>query len=115
MRWPDATHWFTPKPDPIHNLWFLRNPATIAAAKGWGQISPFQISPFYVEQESPVPPGGWPRPGKLVVRLHNDHLQYAITWYGLALEYKTLGRPEDAVATFDKLRAIESLVARYLN
>jgi surfeit locus 1 family protein len=80
MRWPDAPHWFTPRPDPVHNLWFLRDPATIAAAKGWTQVSP-----FYVEQESPLPPGGWPKPGKLVVHLRNEHLQYAITWYGLAL------------------------------
>jgi surfeit locus 1 family protein len=80
MRWPDATHWFTPKPDPIHNLWFLRDPAAMATAKGWTRASP-----FYVEQESPVPPGGWPQPGKLAVRLRNEHLQYAITWYGLAL------------------------------
>ncbi len=36
-------------------------------------------------------------------------------WYGLALEYKTLGRPEDAVATFDKLRAIDAgYVPQYL-
>ncbi len=27
----------------------------------------------------------WPKPGKLVVHLPNDHLQYAVTWYGLAL------------------------------
>ena len=43
------------------------------------------MAPFYVEQESPVPPGGLPQPGKLVVRLRNEHLQYAVTWYGLAL------------------------------
>jgi surfeit locus 1 family protein len=80
LRWPDAAHWFTPKPDPVHNLWFLRDPQTIAAAKDWGQVSP-----FYVEQESPAPPGGFPQPGKLVVNLPNNHLGYAITWYGLAL------------------------------
>ena len=32
-----------------------------------------------------MPPGGLPRPGKLEVRLRNEHLQYAFTWYGLAL------------------------------
>ena len=26
-----------------------------------------------------------PQPGKLAVRLRNEHLQYALTWYGLAL------------------------------
>jgi surfeit locus 1 family protein len=32
-----------------------------------------------------VPPGGWPQPGKLVPSLTDNHLQYAVTWFGLAL------------------------------
>lgn len=79
MRWPDTRHWFTPSDDPIHNLWFARDPLAIAAAKNIGPVAP-----FYVEQESPVPPGGLPQPGKLVVSLPDNHLQYAITWFGLA-------------------------------
>jgi tetratricopeptide (TPR) repeat protein len=36
-------------------------------------------------------------------------------WYGLALEYKSLGRTDDAVATFGKLRALDpGYVAQYL-
>ena len=36
-------------------------------------------------------------------------------WYGLALEYKSVGRPEDAVATFGKLRALDpGYVPQYL-
>ncbi len=31
-----------------------------------------------------MPPGGLPSPAKLTARLPNNHLQYAITWYGLA-------------------------------
>jgi surfeit locus 1 family protein len=80
MRWPDTRHWFTPNDDPRHNLWFTRDPIAIAAAKGLGAVAP-----FYVEQETPVPPGGLPLPGKLVVVLPDNHLQYAITWYGLAI------------------------------
>jgi len=71
---------FTPNDEPEKNLWFARDPAAIAAAKGLGAVAP-----FYVEQETPVPPGGLPRPGKIVVNLPDNHLQYAITWYGLAL------------------------------
>jgi surfeit locus 1 family protein len=82
MRWPDARHWFSPADDPPHNVWFTRDPLAIAAAKGLGSAA---VAPFYVEQESPVPPGGLPQPGKLVVRVRNEHLQYAVTWYGLAL------------------------------
>lgn len=80
MRWPETRHWFSPADDPQHNVWFTRDPAAIAAAKGIGPVAP-----FYVEQELPVPPGGLPQPGKLVVQLRNEHLQYAVTWYGLAL------------------------------
>jgi cytochrome oxidase assembly protein ShyY1 len=34
--------------------------------------------------ETPEPSSGLPRPAVLKVNLRNDHLQYAITWYGLA-------------------------------
>lgn len=81
LRWPDERHWFTPADDPAHNLWFSRDPATIAAAKGYAKTV---VAPFYVEQDTPVPPGGLPQPGKLVVALPDNHLQYALTWYGLA-------------------------------
>jgi len=80
LRWPDARHWFTPADEPAHNLWFSRDPAAIAKAKDLGAVAP-----FYVEQESPVPPGGLPQPGKLVVSLPDNHLQYALTWFGLAI------------------------------
>jgi surfeit locus 1 family protein len=80
LRWPDARRWFTPSDDAAHNLFFLRDPAAIAAAKNLGAVAP-----FFIEQESPVPPGGLPQPGKLVVALPDNHLQYAVTWYGLAV------------------------------
>ena len=79
LRWPDTRHWFTPQDDAAHNLWFNRDPHAIAAAKGLGAVAP-----FFVEMEAPVPPGGLPSPGKIVVNLPDNHLQYAITWYGLA-------------------------------
>jgi surfeit locus 1 family protein len=80
MRWPEERHWFTPNDEPAHNLWFARDPQAMAASKGLGLVAP-----FYVEQESPAPPGGLPQPGKLVVKLPDNHLQYALTWYGLAI------------------------------
>jgi surfeit locus 1 family protein len=80
MRWPDRRSWFTPQDNAGHNVFFVRDPAALATAEGWGRVAP-----FYIEQESPVPPGGFPQPGKLVPSLRNNHLQYAVTWYGLAL------------------------------
>jgi len=83
MRWPGDRYWFTPNDDPAHNLWFTPDTVSMAAAKGLNSGgSP--IAPFYVEQEAPVPPGGLPQPGSLKVALPDNHLQYALTWYGLA-------------------------------
>ena len=52
----------------------------MAAAKKWGTVAP-----FYVDQEAPPPAGGLPKVGPLKAALPNNHLQYAVTWYGLAL------------------------------
>jgi len=79
LRWPEARNWFTPGAEPAKNLWFVRDPAAIAQAKGWGPVAP-----FYVDLESPVPPGGLPRPGPLAINLPTNHLQYALAWFGLA-------------------------------
>ena len=79
VRWPEPRSFFAPSDDPARNLWFTRDPVAIAAAKGWGEVAP-----FYIELETPQPPGGLPRAGTLKANLRNEHLQYAITWYGLA-------------------------------
>jgi surfeit locus 1 family protein len=71
---------FTPTADPAKNLWFARDSTAIAQQKGLEAVAP-----FYVEQESPPAPGGLPRAGALQPSFPNNHLGYAITWYGLAL------------------------------
>jgi surfeit locus 1 family protein len=78
LRWPDEGGVFTPANDPQHNLWYSRDPVAIAAAKNWGQVTP-----FFVEQETPQLANA-PQAGPLVVHLRDAHLQYAITWFGLA-------------------------------
>ncbi len=80
MRWPEARGMFTPADDPKKNIWYLRDSKSIADFKKWATAAP-----FYIDQEEPAPVGGWPKPGKLEVHLPDDHLQYAITWFGLAL------------------------------
>jgi surfeit locus 1 family protein len=80
MRWPETPGWFTPGAEPAKNLWFAREPLAIAAAKGLGAVAP-----FYIEQEAPVPPGALPHPSATEVHLRNEHLQYALTWFGLAI------------------------------
>jgi surfeit locus 1 family protein len=80
LRWPEPRGTFTPADEPQNNVWYARDAPAIAAAKKWDSAAP-----FYVEQEAPVPPGGLPSPGKLSLTLPDNHLQYALTWFGLAL------------------------------
>jgi surfeit locus 1 family protein len=80
LRWPETRNSFTPADDPKNNVWFLRDSNSIAKFKTWATVAP-----FYIDQEGPAPAGALPKPGKLEVRLPDNHLQYAITWFGLAL------------------------------
>lgn len=79
LRWPEAPSWFVSDHDASGRVWHVRDPKRMAQVRNWGPVAP-----FYIEQEAPVPASGLPHPSALTVRLRNDHLQYALTWYGLA-------------------------------
>lgn len=64
--------------DPAANRWYSRDVAAIAGAKRLGMVAPYFI-------DAAEPRVGWPRGGLTVVRFHNNHLVYALTWFGLAL------------------------------
>lgn len=64
--------------DPAADRWYSRDVAAIAAAKRFGGVAPYFI-------DASEPRTGWPRGGLTVVRFHNSHLVYALTWFGLAL------------------------------
>jgi cytochrome oxidase assembly protein ShyY1 len=80
LRFPEAAGMLTPGANPSKRLWFARDIGAMAASLSWGQVAP-----FYIDLESPVPPSGIPKPGPLQVHLKDDHMQYAITWFTLAL------------------------------
>lgn len=80
IRFPERPGSFTPHEDAVKRLWFSRDHLAMARTLGWGDVAP-----FYIDLESPVPASGIPKPGPLQVHLKDDHLQYAITWFGLAL------------------------------
>lgn len=82
--------YFTPKNDPKGNLWFWRDVAAMTASAETAVTAPAaanrsQAYPFAIDADaSPVNPGGWPQGGTTIVNLPNRHLEYALTWYGLA-------------------------------
>jgi len=71
---------FTPAPDAKARLWFVKNVPEIAAALGVAIQDP-----IIIEADATPNPGGWPLGGQTVLDFPNDHLQYAVTWFGLAL------------------------------
>lgn len=79
IRWPETPGLFVSDHNADGDIWFVRDPQAMAKTRNWGSVAP-----FYIDQESPVPFGGLPRPGPLTVKLRNDHLGYALTWFGLA-------------------------------
>ena len=79
-RVPDAPGAFTPVPDPVHRIWYSRDLKGIAAADHLTLTAPVVI-----EADRTPNPGGLPRGGQTVVSFRNQHLSYAVTWFGLAI------------------------------
>jgi len=79
LRFPELPGWFVTEHSASEDLWFARDHLVMAAHYGWGVVAP-----FYIDQEAPLPAGGVPRPSPLQINLRNEHLQYALTWFGLA-------------------------------
>ena len=73
-------NWFVPDNDPGRNRWFWIDLPKMAAADGLKRVAP-----FYVDADARPNPGGWPQGGLTRVRLPNNHLQYALTWFSLAV------------------------------
>ena len=69
----------TPQNRPAENQWYWRD--LPAMAKTLHAQSP---APVFVMLESPAPASGQPRPAPLPLNIPNNHLGYAITWFGLA-------------------------------
>jgi cytochrome oxidase assembly protein ShyY1 len=83
IRFPESAGALTPSESLAKRLWFTRDHLAMARALGWVE-SGKAVAPFYIDLEAPVPESGIPKPGALSVRLKDDHMQYAITWFTLA-------------------------------
>jgi surfeit locus 1 family protein len=84
LRFPEAAGVLTPNENIARRLWFTRDHLAMARALRWDEGGQ-QVAPFYIDLETPAPASDVPKPGPLEVHLKDDHLQYAITWFGLAI------------------------------
>lgn len=80
MRPPQTRNLFTPADEPDKDIFFTRDPAAIAAHFGLAPAAPFVVD----ADDRPVP-GGWPIGGMTEIDIPNNHLSYALTWFGLAV------------------------------
>lgn len=81
LLWPQEADSFTPDPDIGRNIWFARDVDAMAAA--------LDTEPVLVVAETSGA-GDWPRPVPPGVDLPNRHLEYALTWFGLAIAWAAM-------------------------
>lgn len=68
-----------PDNEPANDIWFYADAAAMAKVRGLDNVRPFVI------ELAPVAGAdGYPIAGQTVTAIRNNHLQYAITWFGLA-------------------------------
>lgn len=77
LRWPDRRGAFDNDDKPEAQLFYVRDPQAIGAH--------WQIDLPPLIGEVVAPGAGWPRGGQTRMQIANNHLQYAGTWFGLAI------------------------------
>ena len=78
IRTPQNPGWFTPDNNPASGQWYWIDLATLSLETGVG------LSPVIIEAGLGPDPSALPIGGQTYINFPNDHLQYALTWFGLA-------------------------------
>ena len=76
----DQPGWFSAPDNPATRQFYTLNTSAIGLALGLHSVAPFVLIAV-----GPPPPERYPDPARHLPRPPNDHLSYAITWYGLAV------------------------------
>ena len=80
LRKPGKTSPWVPDNEPAEGVWYYADPGAMASAAGLAGVRDSVL----VADETPNP-GGYPVGRAARVEIPNRHLEYALTWYGLAL------------------------------
>ncbi len=81
-RLPGKPSSLVPDNDVAKNIFYWKDLDVMASSVDLDKAS---VIPFFVDADSTPNPAGFPIGGVTQVDLPNDHLQYAFTWYGLAV------------------------------
>lgn len=74
--------WLVPENDPAKNIFYWKDLDAMAALAG---RDPAGMVPYFIDENNEATPTELPVGGVTIIDLPNSHLQYAVTWYGLAL------------------------------
>ena len=66
--------------NPEKDLWYSRDVVAIAHAKGLSDVAP-----YFIDADASLNPHGVPVGGLTRISFANNHLVYALTWFGLTL------------------------------
>lgn len=83
LHWPDEISSSTPDPDRAENIWFARDVPTLAAELGTDPVM------VIAKAVTPAEPNMVPLPVD-TGSIPNDHLQYAVTWFLMALAWAAM-------------------------
>jgi surfeit locus 1 family protein len=83
VRPAERSSWFSATDDPATRQFFTLDPRVIGTAVNIPDPEPFVLVALRPPGSSPAP-GFYPIPAEHLPRPPNNHLSYAITWYGLA-------------------------------
>lgn len=104
VRFAESQPRFVPDNQPARNEWYWRDwlamvgcPAEVPAARCTDKVpldgdvlkamqpTLRRMRIAFIDAENVEAPGGWPRAGAARIELPNRHLEYALTWFGIAL------------------------------
>lgn len=71
-----------PDNDPAGNVFYWKDIRAMAESAGLPEDAP--VLGLFVDADNSPNPGGLPVGGVTIVNLPNNHLQYAVTWFGVA-------------------------------
>jgi surfeit locus 1 family protein len=86
IRLPSDGGPFIPAPQPDRRLFFAPDIPAMAKAFGWDSKGSI-VTTEYIEADASGPDNTWPKgrdPKELLAQIPNRHLEYALTWFGLA-------------------------------
>ena len=81
MRFDEPKNWNSPKADKVKNVWIVRE---VSEMTEYLKLDSTNTAPYWIDLTKGQGINGLPQGGETRVTFTNSHLQYAMTWFGLA-------------------------------